>query len=91
MDFAPSPRAEEMRAAHGTRQTQAVEAALGGMTSRILAIHSIDDEQCALANSQRMVEIAPDADLMLVDGLGHRFIAQDGDVLERIAEFVEAP
>jgi len=88
-DPAVLSRADEMREAHGRRQTEAVEAALRGMTAEILAIHSLDDEQCALANSQRMVELAPKAGLMFVDGLGHRFIAQDPDVLQRIVEFVE--
>jgi pimeloyl-ACP methyl ester carboxylesterase len=91
VDPAVLARADELRAEHTARQTAAVEETLKTFPARILAIHSIDDEQCALSNSQRMVELAPDADLMLVDGLGHRFVAQDPDVLERIAEFVEAP
>lgn len=91
VDPAVLARAEVLRREHGERQTAAVEATLKTFPARILAVHSIDDEQCALSNSQRMVELAPDADLMLVDGLGHRFVAQDADVLERIAEFVEAP
>ena len=31
----------------------------------------------------------PGAELLPVDGLGHRFIAQDRDVIERVTAFVE--
>lgn len=82
-------RAETLRQQHTARQTAAVEATLKSISIPLLAVHSIEDEQCAVGNSQRMVELAPRAELMLTDGLGHRFIAQDGDVLQRIVSFVE--
>jgi hypothetical protein len=52
-------------------------------------VHSIDDEQTPLSNSQRLAALWPGAELFLADQLGHRFVAQDGDVLERVVLFVE--
>lgn len=89
IDPAVLARAEELRTEHTERQTAAVEASLRDLQTPLLAIHSIDDDQCAMENSQRMVSLAPKAELMLVDGLGHRFVAQDPDVLQRTVEFVE--
>jgi pimeloyl-ACP methyl ester carboxylesterase len=57
--------------------------------TKALIIHSMDDEQCPVANSQRMAELWPGSELVLLDGLGHRLIAQDDDVIGRILEFVE--
>ena len=54
-----------------------------------IIVHSLDDEQCPMANSQRMHELWPGSELLLVDGLGHRFIAQDSDVLQRVVDFCE--
>ena len=82
-------RAEELRQQHAVGQTERIEAALTAMTAPCLVVHSIDDEQTPLSNSQRLVELWPGADLFLADQLGHRFVAQDGDVLERIVRFVE--
>jgi len=68
----------------------AVEDVLPTLTNtKALVIHSMDDEQCPFSNSQRMVELWPGAELMALDGLGHRLIAQDDDVIGRILEFVE--
>ena len=36
-----------------------------------------------------MADLWPNSDLILVDGLGHRLIAQDDVVLERIIGFVD--
>ena len=89
VDPAVIARAEELRQAHTERQTAAIEAALRGLATPLLAIHSIDDDVCPLTNSQRMVDLAPRAELMLVDGLGHRLIAQDAEVLQHMVAFVE--
>jgi pimeloyl-ACP methyl ester carboxylesterase len=81
-------RANAIREEYARAETGRVEAAIAAMTARCLAIHSIDDEQTPLSNAQRLVDLWPGADLMLADGLGHRFVAQDGDVLQRMAEFI---
>ncbi|MEI7931575.1 MAG: hypothetical protein WCI21_00735, partial [Alphaproteobacteria bacterium] len=83
-------RAEEIRQARAAGQTEKIEAALAGMTTPCLAVCSIDDEQTPLSNSQRLVDLWPGAELFLADQLGHRFVAQDGDVLDRVVRFVEA-
>ncbi len=82
-------RAEEIRADHTQRQTAAVDATLKSLTIPLLAVHSIDDEQCVLGNSQRMTDLVAGSELLMTDGLGHRFIAQDADVLQRVVSFVE--
>jgi pimeloyl-ACP methyl ester carboxylesterase len=66
-----------------------VEAVLPTLKAKALIIHSMDDESCPVGNSQRMAELWPGSELMLLDGLGHRLIAQDDDVVARITEFVE--
>jgi len=82
-------RAEEMRQANALQQSARIEEAIAAMTTPMLAIHSLDDEQCPFANSERLVSLWPGAELMAVDGLGHRFLAQDRDVLDRVVNFVE--
>ncbi|MDR3507485.1 MAG: alpha/beta hydrolase [Caulobacteraceae bacterium] len=65
------------------------EAAISGMTARALIIHSMDDEQCPVGNSQAMAAQWRGAELALVDGLGHRLVAQDPAVIERVMGFLE--
>jgi pimeloyl-ACP methyl ester carboxylesterase len=59
------------------------------MSLPALIVHSIDDEQCPFANAQRMAELWKGSELLPVDGLGHRFVAQDAAVLERVVAFCE--
>jgi pimeloyl-ACP methyl ester carboxylesterase len=66
-----------------------VEAVLPTMTAEALVIHSMDDEQCPVANSQAMAELWPAAELVLLDDLGHRMVAQDEAVVTRVFDFVE--
>src|SRR5579872_5505047 len=69
----------------------AVEDVLPGLgATRALIVHSIDDDSCPVANSQRMAELWPGSELVLLDGLGHRLIAQDDDVVARIVDFIES-
>lgn len=89
VDPAVLARAEEMRQSHAREQSGKVEAQIAALSTPCLAIHSIDDEQCPLANSQKLVELWPGAELMMVDALGHRFLAQDADVIDRVVRFVE--
>ncbi len=67
-----------------------IEAILPTLSAKALILHSMDDEQCPVANSQAMAELWPGAELVLLDGLGHRLIAQDPDVVARVFEFVDA-
>jgi pimeloyl-ACP methyl ester carboxylesterase len=67
-----------------------IEAVLPTLTAKALILHSMDDEQCPVANSQRMAELWPGSELVLLDNLGHRLIAQEPDVVARVFEFVDA-
>ena len=67
-----------------------VEAVLPTLTAKALILHSMDDEQCPVGNSQAMAELWPGSELVLLDDLGHRLIAQEPDVVARIFEFVDA-
>jgi pimeloyl-ACP methyl ester carboxylesterase len=82
-------RALAIRAEGEEKRRVQVEDMLRAMTIPALIVHSIDDEQCPMENSQRMAELWPGAELLLVDGLGHRFVAQDAAVLERVVAFCE--
>ena len=90
-DYDPAvvARAEELRQARAVGQTERIEAAIAAMTTPCLIVHSIDDEQTPLSNSQRLAQLWPDAEAFWADQLGHRFIAQDGDVLDHIVRWVE--
>jgi pimeloyl-ACP methyl ester carboxylesterase len=67
----------------------AAEAEIPSMTTPALILHSMDDEQCPPGNSRKMANLWPGAELVLVDGLGHRLIAQDDAVIERVIAFVD--
>ena len=85
-------RAAELAAARAKAAPDARfagEADIPGMTAQALILHAFDDEQCPVGNSQKMADLWPNSDLILVDGLGHRLIAQDDVVLERIIGFVD--
>lgn len=66
-----------------------LEELAGGMTAKALFVHSLDDEECPPANSQALKAAWPGAKLALADGLGHRLVAQDAAMLERIVNFIE--
>jgi pimeloyl-ACP methyl ester carboxylesterase len=53
-----------------------------------LIIHSADDEQVDWEQGRAIADAWPNAEFLLCDGLGHRLIAQDGDVIARIVSFV---
>jgi pimeloyl-ACP methyl ester carboxylesterase len=90
VDAAVLARAEVLRQDRARQQSEKIEQAIAAMTTPMLAIHSLDDEQCPFANAQRLTALWPGSDLLAVDSLGHRFIAQDRDVIERMIAFVEA-
>jgi pimeloyl-ACP methyl ester carboxylesterase len=66
-----------------------VEAKIAEMTAKALIMHSVDDEQCPVGNSREMADRWPGSELLLLDGLGHRLIAQDPEVIQRTIAFVE--
>lgn len=66
-----------------------VLAAVGAVGARGLIVHSADDEQCPIDDARRLIAQWPQAAAHLVDGLGHRLIAQDPQVLERIIDFID--
>ena len=82
-------RALALRDQGEDKRRRQVEATLKSMTAQAMVIHSADDEQCPMENAERMCALWPGAQLMLVDGLGHRFVAQDAQVLERVVDFCE--
>jgi len=64
-------------------------AAAARMTVKALLIHSLDDEGTYPDNSRRIAEAWPGAEIMWTDGLGHRLVAQDNDVLQRVVDFID--
>jgi pimeloyl-ACP methyl ester carboxylesterase len=66
-----------------------VEADIPKMTAKALILHSIDDVACPVGNSQAMADLWPGAELVLTDELGHRLIAQDSAIVQRVVDFVE--
>jgi pimeloyl-ACP methyl ester carboxylesterase len=66
-----------------------IDKAIAGMTAKALVIHSFDDDACPVANAQAMADLWPGAELFLADDLGHRLIAQDHAIVQRIVDFVE--
>ena len=53
-----------------------------------LVLHSMDDDAVEWDNGDAIAKQWPNAELALCDGLGHRMIAQDRGVIERIVNFV---
>lgn len=58
------------------------------MLAKALILHSLDDDACDYRGAQELADVWPGAELALTDGLGHRLIAQDPSVVERIVDFV---
>ena len=63
-------------------------AAVPKMTAAALFLHAVDDEQCPVEDAEALRGLWPGAKLALADGLGHRLIAQDGAMLDRIVAFI---
>lgn len=53
-----------------------------------LVLHDRGDRQTPHADAQRLVEELPDARLVTTDGLGHRRILRDAQVIAGVVEFV---
>jgi pimeloyl-ACP methyl ester carboxylesterase len=66
-----------------------IAGAASHMTAAALFLHSMDDEQCSVGNAETLKALWPGAKLALADGLGHRLIAQDAAMLDRLVNFIE--
>ncbi|MFC4783102.1 alpha/beta fold hydrolase [Nocardioides sp. MAHUQ-72] len=53
-----------------------------------LVVHDVGDRQTAYADAQRLVDGLPDASLVTTEGLGHRRILRDPDVIARVVAFI---
>lgn len=84
-------RAKEIyEATEDTRPpTYDMEAGAEAMKAKALFVHSLDDEDCPVSNSQDLKRSWPGAKIMLTDELGHRLVAQDSATLDRIIDFIE--
>ena len=82
-------RAGALMAERQTEPPFDIEAAAAKMTAKGLVIHALDDDDCEPGNASLIVGAWPGAELLWVDGLGHRRVAQDDDVLQRVADFVD--
>lgn len=59
------------------------------MTMPVLFVHSLDDEACNVADVQAVAASWPDAQMLIADGLGHRLIAQDPEIVAQVAHFLD--
>ncbi len=53
-----------------------------------LIIHSMDDDAVEWDNGRAIADAWPNAEFLLCDGLGHRMVAQDRGIIDRIINFV---
>ncbi|MBL8551382.1 MAG: alpha/beta fold hydrolase [Hyphomonadaceae bacterium] len=58
------------------------------LRTKMLFVHSIDDERTPFAGVQDVADACRDAQVLAVAGHDHRGVAMDKDVVARIAEFV---
>jgi pimeloyl-ACP methyl ester carboxylesterase len=59
-----------------------------GLRPEALILHSQDDEQCPADGSRALAQAWPNAQLMILDGLGHRDIARDAGVCGLVRDFL---
>ncbi|MBI1251724.1 MAG: alpha/beta fold hydrolase [Alphaproteobacteria bacterium] len=59
------------------------------MRAQALYVHSADDEQVELSNSREAAAAWPGAELLVVDDLGHRLIAQEPAIIDRVVMFLD--
>lgn len=82
-------RARELYAADVGHERANFDLAAVASPVETLVIHSLDDDAVEWDdNGKAIAEGWPNAELVLCDGLGHRMIAQDRGVIERIVSFV---
>jgi len=81
-------RAREIATAESGLQTSFDLAAIASPIETLI-LHSIDDDAVEWDdNAEAIAKAWPNSELVLCDGLGHRMIAQDRGVIERIVTFV---
>lgn len=56
-----------------------------------LLVHDLGDRTAPFANSQKLLTLAPKAQLMAVEGLGHRRVLSDTAVIARVTDWCRAP
>lgn len=71
-----------------TAESLALEWLAGARDSGLLVVHDRDDREVALAQGERVAAIWPDAQLHATNGLGHRRILRDADVIAHVVAFV---
>ncbi len=82
-------RARELYAADVGHDRANFDLAAVASPVETLVLHSMDDDAVEWDdNSQVIAQQWPNAELVLCDGLGHRMIAQDRSVIERVVQFV---
>lgn len=81
-------RARELYAADVGPERASFDLAALAHEVETLVIHSMDDDAVEWDNGKAIAEAWPNAELVLCDGLGHRMVAQDRDIIERIVSFV---
>jgi pimeloyl-ACP methyl ester carboxylesterase len=82
-------RARELYAADVGQDRATFDLAAVASPIETLVIHSLDDDAVEWDDNGKVIaESWPNAELVLCDGLGHRMIAQDRSVIERIVNFV---
>ncbi|MFZ4121800.1 MAG: alpha/beta fold hydrolase [Caulobacterales bacterium] len=59
------------------------------MTMPVLFVHSADDEACAVSDVQAVADVWPAAEMLITDGLGHRLVAQDPDIVAALIAFLD--
>ncbi|MFC7486605.1 alpha/beta fold hydrolase [Knoellia sp. CPCC 206453] len=68
-----------------TRLTRNAIAA--GAHSPLLVVHDAHDPEVPSAGSRALAKVWPESELVLTEGLGHRRVIWDPEVVERVAEF----
>ncbi len=81
-------RARELYAADVGSALASFDLAAVAAPVETLVIHSMDDDAVEFENGQVIADTWPNAELVLCDGLGHRMVAQDRAIIERVVSFV---
>ncbi|MGE0830443.1 MAG: alpha/beta fold hydrolase [Hyphomonadaceae bacterium] len=82
-------RARDLYEARDASAKFDVLAAARGLSARALIAHSADDEEVPLSEALAIADAWPGAETLIVDGLGHRLIAQEPDVIGRVIDFLD--
>jgi hypothetical protein len=70
--------------------TVQLDALVGAMTGELLVVHDRGDREVSFTQAERLVAAWPGAELVATDGLGHRRILRDADVIRRCVDFATA-